>query len=151
MSHPVRVSTLPWMVLFRRPDRRKGYRIDPAFQSRFRATMLAFSVGILMMTALLAGGVRHVVEHPESVPLSPWVPAGFFALALAIGGVVFHLTDRLSHRYCGPIHRITRTLEAIGRGERPEPIRLRRNDEFQELAANLNDALRKLGAMEDPR
>lgn len=152
MSTRARSARLPWTVIpFRRHDRRQGYRIDPAFQSRFRATMLGFSVGILLMTALLVGCVLYVVENPSSVPQSPWVPASLFALAAAIGGIVFHLADRISHRYCGPVHRISRTLEAIERGERPEPIRLRRNDELHELATVLNDALRKLGALDDPR
>jgi hypothetical protein len=43
-----------------------------------------------------------------------------------------------SHRFCGPVYRILKELEAVRRGERPGPIRLRRSDEFRELAQALN-------------
>lgn len=149
MSTSERAPRIPWTAAWRRRDRRRGYRIDPVFQSRFRVRMLAFSVGILLMTAILARGVVFAVENPAALPVSPWVPGSLLVLVLAIGGAIFHLSDRLSHRYCGPVHRITRTLEAVQRGERPRPIRLRKGDEFQDLAATLNDTLRGLGALDE--
>lgn len=151
MSTRTRIARWPSLALSRREERRQGYRIDPAFQSRFRTLMLGFSVAVLGMTALLVAAVLHVVEHPESVPASPWVPGGLLALAVAIGGAVFYLSERLSHRYCGPAHRIAATLRAVARGERPQPITLRRGDELQELAAALNDTLRRLGAPDEER
>lgn len=130
-------------------DRRQGYRIDPEFQSRFRATLLAFSVLILTGVALLTSGVLWIVQNPEAVPTSLWVPASMFGLAVAIGMMIFYLSDRISHRYCGPVYRISNTLEAARRGERPATIRLRKGDEFQALAETVNATLRELGAMDD--
>jgi hypothetical protein len=131
-----------------RPERRQGYRIDPAFQTRFRTTLVAFAVLIMLAVALLAFAVRWVVDHPAALPTSPWVPGAFFAAAVAIVAVSFRLADRISHRYCGPVHRIAATLEAARRGERPRPIQLRRNDEFHDLAERINATLRSLGAMD---
>ncbi len=130
-------------------DRRRGHRIDPAFQSRFRSMMLAFSILILLMVTVLARAVLYVVVNPD-VPVSLWVPASLFALAAGIALVVFYLSDRFSHRYCGPVYKLSITLDAIQRGEHPAPIRLRKHDEFQELAAKLNETLQQLGAMDRP-
>jgi hypothetical protein len=134
---------------FERPNRRGGYRIDPGFQTRFRTTLLAFAVLIMVAVSALALGVRWLVAHPGAMPTSAWVPAALFAVAVAIVAVSFRLADRISHRYCGPIRRITNTLEAARRGERPRPIQLRVNDEFRELAETVNATLRSLGALGD--
>ncbi len=42
-----------------------------------------------------------------------------------------------------------RTLEAVRRGERPEPIQLRPKDEFRDLANELNATLVALDAMDE--
>jgi len=149
MTSQERAARMHLGALFGRPDRRHSYRIDAAFQTRFRTMMLAFSVLILLAVALLVTGVLHVVQNPESVPTSPWVPGSLFALALGIGLSIFYVSDRISHRYCGPIRRISNTLEAIQRGERPAAIHLRKNDEFHELAAALNATLKKLDALDE--
>lgn len=137
-------------VLDRRADRRRGHRIDPAFQSRFRLRMLGLALVVATLCMLLSRGVSWVVAHPESLPESLWVPATLAGLGVLASAAILGLCDRLSHRYCGPAWRILRTLEAVRRGERPEPIRLRRGDEFQELAEELNGVLRQLGALDPP-
>jgi len=141
------VRTRLGMLLWR-ADRRRGHRIDPGFQTRFRTLLLAFSVLILLAVGLLATSVRWVVENPDAVPTSPWVPGGLFALALGIGLAIFRLSDRISHRFCGPVARICGTLEAVQRGERPAEIRLRKGDELHELAEAVNTTLRRLGALD---
>lgn len=148
MTSQQRAARMHLGLLFGRPDRRRGYRIDAAFQTRFRTMMLTFSVLILIAVALLVTGVLYVVQNPESVPTSLWVPGSLFALALGIGLSIFYVSDRISHRYCGPIRRISNTLEAVQRGERPAAIHLRRTDEFQEFAAAINATLSKLGALD---
>jgi hypothetical protein len=135
-------------LFLRRADRRRGHRLDPAFQTRFRTMLLAFSALILVAAGLLATGVRYVIENPDTVPTSAWVPGTFIALALCIGVAILRLSDRISHRFCGPIRRICATLEAVQRGERPPAIRLRKGDEFQELAEAINATLRRLGVLD---
>lgn len=131
-------------------DRRQGHRLDPAFQSRFRAIMLAFSVMVMVMVGAFAKGILYLAMNPQSIPVSPLVPIALFGVSGAIGIAVFYLSDRISHRYCGPAHRLTMVLDAVQRGQRPEPIRLRKDDELQELAAKLNETLQQLGAMDGP-
>jgi hypothetical protein len=144
------VRPLPLGASLTRRDRRQGHRLDPAFQSRFRAIMLAFSVMVMVMVGTFAKGILYLAMNPQAIPVSPLVPVALFATAGAIGIAVFYLSDLISHRYCGPAHRLARVLEAVQRGERPEPIRLRKNDELQELAAQINETLQQLGAMDGP-
>jgi hypothetical protein len=144
------VRPLPLGAVLTRRDRRQGHRIDPAFQSRFRAIMLAFSVMVMVMVGAFSKGILYLVTNPQAIPVTPLMPIALFAAAGAIGIAVFYLSDRISHRYCGPARRLTMVLDAVQRGERPEPIRLRKNDELQELAAKLNETLQQLGAMDGP-
>lgn len=137
-------------ALDRTADRRRGYRIDPAFQSRFRLRILGLALVVATLAMLLSRGVAWVVAHPERLPESLWVPAALAGLGVLASAVILGLCDRLSHRYCGPTWRLLRTLEAVRRGERPEPVRLRHGDEFQDLAEELNAVLRHLGAMDPP-
>lgn len=44
----------------------------------------------------------------------------------------------LTHRIVGPLQRITRHLEKLTRGEKPDECRIRKTDELQEFAAVLN-------------
>lgn len=129
-----------WSVaaLFKRDERRQTYRIDTSFQNRFRLMILGFAFLTTTMTALFCASVLYVVMNPDSLPDRLWVPVTFFALSWALGGVIFYLCDRLSHRFCGPVYRILKELDAARRGERPGPIRLRRGDELRELAEALN-------------
>lgn len=119
-------------------ERRKTYRVDANFQNRFRLMILGLAFLTTVMTAALSASVLYAVRNPDALPDRPWVPVGFFALAWLLGALIVYLCDRLSHRFCGPIHRILKNLEAIRRGERPGPIRLRWDDEYRELAEALN-------------
>ncbi len=142
-----KLGTLPSLG---RPDRRQGYRIAPEFQSRFRLLMLLFAFVIALMFTSLSATVAHGLENPGFFPRSGWVPLGFLTVSVAMGLVIIRLCDRISHRLCGPMVPILRTLEAVRNGERPPPIRLRRTDEFQELAEAVNRALARLDALDDP-
>jgi hypothetical protein len=129
-----------WRIsaLFKRDERRQTYRIDVGFQNRFRRTVLALALLTTAMTGLFSASVLYIVTNLDTLLDHLWVPVAFFALSWAFGGLIFYLCDRLSHRFCGPVYRILKELEAVRRGERPGPIRLRSGDEFQELAEALN-------------
>jgi len=130
-------------------DRRKSFRVDPEFQNRFRLRILGLALTISLVGALASVGVALTVRLPafSHDRILQIVAAG---LALVEGLLIVLLCDRFSHRYCGPVYRIKQALEAVRRGERPDPVRVRRNDEFVDLAALLNDVLAKLGALDGP-
>ncbi len=131
----------------RNEDRRRSYRIDPKFQNRFRAAMLAFAIVILLLTNLTSLAVAYAVAHP--IEYLRWLPVGWALLTVPGAIFIFYLSDRLSHRLSGPVFNMMRTLEAVRRGERPEPIQLRRKDEFRDLANALNATLVELDAMDE--
>ncbi len=133
----------------RNEDRRRSYLIDPKFQNRFRAAMLAFAVVILLLAQLTSLGVAYAATHQVEYLRTLWLPVGWALLSIPATISIFYLSDRLSHRLCGPVFIMRRTLEAVRRGERPEPIQLRRKDEFRELADALNETLVALDAMDE--
>lgn len=138
MSHLEAARRWSVAALLKRNDRRQTYRIDAEFQSRFRMMILGLAFLATAMTALFSASVLYVVRNPDSLPDRLWVPVGFFVLAWLLGGWIVYLCDRLSHRFCGPVYRILKELEAVRRGERPGPIRIRRGDEYRELVEALN-------------
>ena len=57
--------------------------------------------------------------------------------------IAFVFTIFATHRMIGPIRHMESNLRACLRGEPPKPIRLRKTDEFQDLAKLINEALLK--------
>ena len=55
--------------------------------------------------------------------------------------IAFVFTVFATHRMVGPIRHIENTLQRRLRGEPVKPIRLRKTDEFKELAQMINEAL----------
>jgi hypothetical protein len=130
-------------------ERRMSHRSDPAFQNRFRLALMQLVLVALVPTVALSLIVNHTVLHPDAFLESPWVFLATAAACLAAATLVLRRCDKVSNRYCGPTYRIVRTLEAINRGERTRPVRVRKNDEFEELVYHLNEAFIKLGVMDD--
>ncbi len=131
-------------------NRRELIRVDAEFQNRFRALLLGFALLILLFAAGLSLSVSYFVTNPGLLPISAWIPAAVGIISLAGCFFIYKLCDRISHRYCGPLVPILRALDAIRRGERPPPIRLRARDEYQRLATALNETFQSLGAMDPP-
>ncbi len=131
-------------------NRRALVRVDAEFQNRFRALLLGFALLILLFAAGLSLSVSYFITNPGLLPISAWIPAAIGIICLAGCFFIYQLCDRISHRYCGPFLPILRTLDAIRRGERPPPIRLRAHDEYHRLATALNETFQSLGAMDPP-
>ncbi len=50
----------------------------------------------------------------------------------------------LSHNVAGPIYRIITSLEGMKAGSKPQKIKIRKNDMFQELPEAINSAMEKI-------
>lgn len=48
-----------------------------------------------------------------------------------------------SHKMAGPVYNIKRSLRDLAQGGEPRPIKLRKGDQFQELADILNEVIEK--------
>ncbi len=55
---------------------------------------------------------------------------------------------RFSHRFMGPLYRLHRSLEALGRGEPVEPIHFRENDLLHEMAEAFNLVVQRVQQLE---
>jgi len=128
-------------------ERRHNWRSDPVFQNRFRVAMMQLVAVALVPALVLSLVVTHSVRHPDVFLDSPWVPLGTLALSIAAAALIIRRCDKVSSRYCGPTFRIIQMLQSVRRGERPEPVRVRRKDEFADLVQELNETLAQLGAM----
>lgn len=129
--------------------RRMSHRSDPDFQNRYRLALMQLVLLALIPAVALSLFVSHAVRHPEIFLDSPWVPLGTAALTVAVAGWLVRRCDKVSNRYCGPTFRLMQTVAAIRRGERAQPVRVRKNDEFEQLVQHLNAAFIQLGVMDD--
>ena len=132
---------------------RKQALVDRGYQLRFAARLfgvvLAVAVGSALVSSVLVWQNMHLPEQ-ESNPL---VVVALVAIAstlliellLAIP-LISLLGIRQSHRIVGPMHRIMRTLEAIGQGDFSQRVQLRQGDALEDLARSINkmaEALQK--------
>ncbi len=132
---------------------RKQALVDRGYQLRFAARLfgvvLAVAVGSSLVSSVLVWQNMHLPEQ-ESNPL---VVVALVAIAstlliellLAIP-LISLLGIRQSHRIVGPMHRIMRTLEAIGQGDFSQRVQLRQGDALEDLARSINkmaEALQK--------
>jgi len=133
----------------RQEERRKSHRNDPEFQNRFRLSLMQLVLLALVPTVALSLVVNHTVVHPEAFLESPWVFLATAAACATAAVLLLRRCDKVSNRYCGPTYRIIQVLDAISRGERVQPLRVRKNDEFEQLVKHLNRAFVKLGVMDE--
>ena len=70
-----------------------------------------------------------------------WKPIVFTSILNLVIIVVFSLF--YSHSMAGPIHSIKNSLRELKDGEPARPIRIRKGDQFQELAQLLNEVIEK--------
>ncbi len=60
-------------------------------------------------------------------------------VSLSVGIMLF-----ISHRVAGPLFRLGRTMREMGEGKIPDRVKLRRKDEFKELAESVNMAIHRM-------
>jgi hypothetical protein len=130
-------------------DQRKSHRSDPDFQNRYRLALMQLVLMALIPTAVLSLFVSYAIRHPEVFLDSPWVPLGTALFTVAFAGWIVRRCDKVSNRYCGPTFRLMQAVKDIRRGERVQPVRVRKNGEFEQLVQHLNAAFIQLGVMDD--
>ena len=102
--------------------------------------MFLFGAFVLLslLQVLFSDPNRSLIEHLETV----WSEhALFFVVALLIIPVFVNDVINLSHRFVGPVLRVRGELRRLAEGESAPPIKLRKNDFWQGLAADFNAAL----------
>lgn len=112
------------------------------------------ATALVTQFVFLARAISQISLQPSgdpSVYFDRFVSEAVGILAISLG-VVLPLTLLVgvlaTFRIAGPIHRMRAFLAAVQRGEHPPDIRLRKDDELQDLAAALNDVTRRLRAQD---
>ncbi len=120
---------------------RKRLFVDPKLQGAIALRVVLYWLFCLSAIALLMYCYRTILGRWQL-----WTPAddlGLFCrcaafctlsfLPLAVIDVV-----RLSNRFAGPMLRLQRAMQELGRGEHVEPVRFRDGDFWQGLAVDFN-------------
>ena len=123
--------------------KRVNYLINSKYQIKFAAK---FALLTLMLLGLVLVQL-YVVIWPTLGRLVPEETMDFivnqmfsraiiFLFVAILATIVFAII--ISHRVAGPIFTMHRTVKKILRGEANEFVKLRKNDEFQSFAKDLN-------------
>lgn len=138
-----------------RPNRRRRLFIQPAYHVRFIAWVLA----TIVLFGLCFGGLLYLIldnalasaTHSAHLQIEAvWKRLGW---AIVLGSVVAVLVTGMaaalvvlaqSHLIVGPLYRIAKILEEVGRGNLEVNARLRAGDQLQELASVLQEMLERL-------
>ena len=124
---------------------RRQYLVDRRYQLRF-VTRLFLSVLVVAVTAAFVSSAlvwKHLSQTDQGASL--WatvclvsISATLLVELLIAIPLIFMLGIQQSHRIVGPMNRIKRGLEALGRGEFSHRIILRRGDALEELVGWIN-------------
>lgn len=124
-------------------ERRQTSWINPTFQGKFVKTLLLMNcVAMVVGGLILATGWFLLAYMPAQLDFPmPVYFLVFLVCAGALGAVITYMTVEISHRICGPVHRVLQVLESVQRNEHPGPVMFRQTDYFYELEESVNATL----------
>jgi methyl-accepting chemotaxis protein len=130
-----------------RPFRRKRWIVDWAFQTRYTLALFLVSslvgVACAFVSAYFFLFIVGEGADPESL-LSQRLPVlamNFVVIALLVVPMASIL---LSHRVAGPIYRLRKDMERVGRGDLDFRVHLRGGDYLKSTAATFNHMVESL-------
>lgn len=137
------------------PIKRRQYFIKKEFQTRFivKFFLILVAGGILTvaltflnnqdtLTAVYANS-KLTIQN-TSLAIMPSVVFTTILTTLALGLVVVVVTLLVSHKIAGPMFRFEKDINRIAGGDLKSRIRIRKGDQFQELAESLNRMVESL-------
>ncbi len=136
-------------------NRRKRYFIDSAVQGALLRRILLHWLIFFAMTALTLPLWRLMSGAEIAGPFSTmlfrsWQDTAPVLVILAVMIPIFVWdTVKFSNRFAGPMYRLHRTIQSLKNGETFRPIRLRKGDFWEDLAADFNAMVERL-AQQDP-
>lgn len=145
-------------------ERRRIYLIDRKFQWEF---IFGFVFILILFTAIvyIFSGVYYYLKYQVGgaifndylliirkgetlkvtnvfkimIPILSWT-CGLFIVFICVYGLFF------THKISGPIYRVKKALELIGKGKLDFQMNLRKKDKFQELTNYVNNLINSLGS-----
>lgn len=134
---------------------RKNYFIDRKFQASFilKFVLIFFAGGVLSVIITLLTtkstltssfeGSRLVIEK-TSMAILPSVILTNLITTAVVAVMAVLVTLLISHKIAGPIFRFSKDLEEISHGDLQKKIQLRKGDQFESVALNLNTMITNL-------
>jgi len=126
---------------------RKKFMVERGFQIRFMAViiismvLIALVTGLSIYTAVMQTLVNQF--HGESLAVIKYaITSKIFVRSLLLIFAIAIISVFISHRIAGPIYKFQRILEALASGEKVQEIKLRKRDEFYELARAINNLIK---------
>ena len=136
-------------------SQRKNYFIAKDMQSRFAGTilLLAFLVAVItacniyVLGSYFVSTSRTMVEARSLTSTLQDFVADYWPRLLVLIFVnviiVFIVSVMYSHQTAGPAYKLEKSIKRISEGDLTFEVSLRRNDNLKELAAALNELLKK--------
>ena len=96
---------------------------------------------MLLCWRILTGPARLFYTHFDEMWFfyGPAFIASFLLLPLVVVDII-----RLSNHFTGPVMRLRRSMRALARGERVEPVRFRDDDYWHDFAEEFNELLARV-------
>jgi nitrogen fixation/metabolism regulation signal transduction histidine kinase len=136
------------------PPRKKHFidlNVQGALSRRIIFHWLVFMLvtsTVSFMLQVLSDPFRELSAHLKDL----WWTQGPFLLVMLFLLPVFVMDAiKLSHRFAGPIFNLRRAIRRVAEGESPRRLKFRSNDFWQDLAADYNAMLTRLGVLEDEK
>ena len=126
---------------------RKQYIVKKGFQLRFMVVIIIAMVLIALVTALsLYSAVMQTLVtqfHGENLALIQHaITYKLFVRSLLLIFAIAILSVFISHRTAGPIYKFEQIIRALASGKVVQEIKLRKRDEFYELASAINNLIK---------
>lgn len=135
--------------------KRRNYFIDKSFQAKFIFKFcLIVVIASLLLTALLfyfsqdsttvaIENTRVTVKSTADFMLPVFIQTVAIVFAAAALTVLL-LSLFVSHKIAGPLYRIRKEIDALGKGDFSRNFNLRRKDQLKDLATSLNQMCNSL-------
>jgi len=126
---------------------RKRYIIKKGFQLRFMIIVIVSMLLIALVTSLsIYSAVMQTLVaqfHGENLALIKYaVTYKLFIRSLLLIVAIAIMSVFISHRIAGPVYKFERIIRELAQGKKVEEFRLRKRDEFYELATAINDLIK---------
>ncbi|MCX7661356.1 MAG: hypothetical protein N2Z79_01570 [Candidatus Omnitrophica bacterium] len=136
-------------------ERRRIYFIEKRFQTNF---IFKFFVLVFLGAIIFAGIIYILSRHTSTVTflhgkakilstadfLFPILIQTIVVVTVVISLFGIILTLFISHKIAGPLYRLKKALESIGRGEIPSNFCFRKKDQLQDLAVSVSIMVKEL-------
>ncbi len=98
-----------------------------------KAEIKALKGELVLLTNNLESGYEEIIYRWNSTQKTLYLVMVSVLICVGFWSFIY------SHRIAGPLYRIKKNIDELARGEDIPPVILRKNDEFQELGASLEN------------